>query len=114
MGTVYLKNRDTRPVLERALLNEDDSAHDLTGATGVKLHITLEGSGTVVTRDMVIDTDPTTGIVRYTWQTADWTAALVPGAHRMEYEVLGSSSARGTFPNFDYDVLWILPDLGQG
>lgn len=113
MSSFYLKNRDTRPVLEVTLKDPDETAHDLTGATGVKLHILLE-DGTALSRDMVIDSDPTTGIVRYTWQTTDWTDALVAGTHRMEYEVLGPSDARLSFPNWRDHKLVISSDLGQG
>lgn len=110
----YLKNRDTRPIFQVTLLNDDETAHNLTGATGAKLHIKLQDGSAVLTRDLVIDSTPTTGIVRYTWQTADWTDALVPGLHRMEYEVLGPGSARLSFPNSEDDSLLVLADLGQG
>lgn len=112
MGTFYLKHQDTRPILEVTLKDPDDTAHDLTGAT-VKLHIRLE-DGMLLSRDMVIDSDPTTGIVRYTWLTADWTDALVVGTHRMEYEVLGPSTARLSFPNWRDHELIVFADLGQG
>ena len=119
MGTAYLKYRDTRPVLEVTLLDPDDSAHDLAGATSVTLHIRLK-SGTVLSKAMVIDSDPTTGIVRYTWLAADWdVGGLVAGIHRMEYEVLGPDDERLTFPNAatltsaSTDRLLITTDIGQ-
>ena len=115
-----LKKRDTRPVLEVALKDPDGSAHDLSGADSVTLHIRLD-DGTTISRAMDIDADPTTGIVTYTWQATDWTndPGLYPGTHRMEYEVLGPSDARLTFPNGEdgsdpeYDELIITPDIGQ-
>lgn len=114
MGRFYLKHQDTRPILEVTLLDPDETAHDLTGATDVKLHIILE-DGTVLSRDMVIDSDPTTGIVRYTWQATDWdTGNLVEGTHRMEYEALGPSAARLSVPNWRDDELVIVDDIGQG
>lgn len=115
MGRFYLKHEDTRPILEVTLKDPDDTAHDLSGVTGVKLHIYLEDGSAVVSRDMVIDADPTTGIVRYTWLTTDWAAdKLVEGTHRMEYEVLGPSTARLSFPNWRDHKLIVSADLGQG
>ena len=120
-GTFYLKYRDTRAPLEVTLLEPDDSAHNLAGATSVTLHIRLK-SGTVISRPMVIDSDPTTGIVRYTWLAADWDVAdgdLVAGIHRMEYEVLGPDDERLTFPNAatltsaSTDRLLVTMDIGQ-
>ena len=113
MATFFLKYRDTRPILEVTLLDPDETAHDLTGVTGVKLHIKRE-DGTVITKDMVVDGTPSTGIVRYTWLAADWTSDLVVGTHQMEYEVLGPSTGRLSFPNWRDDVLVISDDLGQG
>lgn len=114
MGRFYLKKRDTRPVLQVTLKDPDDTVHDLSGATGAKLHITLE-DGTSISKTMVIDADPTTGIVRYTWLSTDWdTGGLVSGTHRMEYEVLGPSAARLSFPNTEDHELVIVDDLGQG
>lgn len=115
MGLFYLKENDTLPVLEVTLKNPDTTVRDLTGVTGVKLHVRLD-AGTF-TRDMVVDPTPTTGKARYTWAAADWsgTPALVVGRHRMEYEVI-AGAARQTFPNFidDEDILVISDDIGQG
>lgn len=109
-----LKYRDTRPVLAVALLDPDGSAHDLTGASGVKLHIWLE-RGPALTRAMVLPGDLTTGVVTYTWLASDWdTGNLALGTHRMEYEVIGAGTARLTMPNDGYDDLIVIADIGQG
>lgn len=114
MGVFYLKQRDTRPVLEVILKNPDGSVHDLTGATVFKLHVLLATGGTV-TRDMLVSGFPTDGKLRYTWLATDWTdpTPLVVGGHRMEYEVFATPS-RLTFPNSGYDELRIVADIGQG
>lgn len=123
MAIFTLKYRDTRPILEVALLNPDGTAFDLTGSTSWKLHIMLFPGGTVVTRDMVIAGLATLGILQYTWQAADWSDLIVDQVepaedrewlHRMEYEVLGGSGFRATFPNGTYDQLKIISDIGQG
>lgn len=140
MSVFNLKFRDTKPVLEVALLNPDGSAHDLTGATGVTLHIRLS-SGVRLARPMSI-TDIVGGIVQYAWTAADWgtgTTAdldgsytvggliagpalpLAPGKseHTMEYEVIGPGGARLSFPNGGvvpaeaYDTLRVWSDIGQ-
>lgn len=136
MGTFYLKLRDTRPILEVALLNPDGTAYDLTGATGWKLHIRLS-DGTRLSRNMIVQGAATLGVLRYTWITTDWNAASTPDSdgaftvgglvaspslplavgsvdHRMEYEIIGPSTQRLTFPSDGYDVLRITSDIGQG
>lgn len=142
MEIFYLKYRDTYPILQVILKNPDGSVHDLTGATGFKLHISLS-SGVRLVRSMVkigLDTD---GTLKYEWIASDWAAASVPdvdGAytigglttgpslplspgtreHRMEYEVIGPSTGRLTFPNGganaeeSYHTLRIWSDIGQG
>ena len=137
MDTFYLKNRDTRPILEVTLHDPAPPGsapdtlgpvHDLTGSTAWELHIWLS-DGTSLTRVLVPDGDLTTGIVRYTWLATDWDAGnlvvsptlpLAPGVreHWMEYEVKGPTTARMTFPNGGdpseaYDALRIYQDVGQ-
>ena len=128
MSDVYLKYRDTRPILEVALTTPAGAAVDLTAAVDIKLHIGLENQATRLERAMVVEGAPTAGIVRYQWVAADWTVdpALVVGTHRIEYEVIGAGDERQTFPNNDptnapespavvpYDRLIVFDDLGQG
>jgi len=116
MGLFFLKQRDTRPILEVVLKNPDGSVHDLSGAAGFKLHIWL-ADGTKISRDMVQQGAPTDGTLRYTWVDTDWNTgnlAVTTGHdHRMEYEVI-AGTVRMTFPNYGYDALRIIPDIGQG
>jgi hypothetical protein len=114
MATFYLKKRDCMPILEVALLNPDGTAYDLTGASGVQLYISLQGSGTLVTKDMAVFGPAANGVVRYQWLPTDWTdtPALTVGQHRMEVEV-NTSDGVLTWPNDSYDMLVITPDLGQ-
>lgn len=114
MSDFYLKYRDTLPTLEVTLLDPDGTAHDLSGATSAKIHIRLS-SGTTATKSATIY-NPSGGVLRYTFLATDWTDLTVPlivGTHRMEYEVLGPSTARLTWPNDGYDTLRITDDLGQ-
>lgn len=112
INTFHLKYRDTHPTLRVRLRNGDQTIHDLTGALAVSLHIRPERTTDVISRDMTIATDPTTGIVTYQWLKTDW-SDLVVGLHEMEYEVMAAAGVRGTFPNASYDRLSIIGDLGQ-
>jgi hypothetical protein len=99
--------------------------HDLTGSTAWKLHV-KRPDGLVVTRTMTKVGLDTAGTLSYTWLDSDWdvTTGLVVGPtpplkpsdveHTMEYEVLGPSTARMTFPNGGWDVLRVVSDIGQG
>lgn len=125
MAIFYLKYRDTRPILSASLKEPDGSAYDLTNTDKVYLNITLS-DGTEIAKTMTIDpTDKTTGLVTYTWLAADWDTGglvaspalpLAPGGieHTMEYEVVGPTTTRLTFPNDGHDILRITDDRGQG
>jgi len=129
MSIFYLKQNDTRPVLEAALANADDTPYDLTGCT-IELIVGLN-DGSVFSRAMTIYGLATGGVVRYQWTTADWDDTNTAGflilgsalgvselnskrhAHRMEYEVTTSDSKVVTFPNDGYDTLIITEELGS-
>lgn len=128
MAIHTLKFRDSRPVLEVFLKNPDATAYDLTGATIWKLHV-LKNDKTIFTRDMVVTGSAALGCLRYTWVAADWvegtaggfliagpTLPLAVGAaeHQMEYEIIGPSTVRATFPNDGFDTLRVTPDIAQG
>jgi hypothetical protein len=115
MSDFWLKLRDTLPTIEITLLDPDGTVHDLTGATGAKLHIRLS-NGTTATKSATIY-NPSGGVIRYTFLSTDWTdltAPLIAGTHRMEVEVTGPGAGRLTWPNDGYDALRIVDDLGQG
>jgi len=133
-NVLFLKYRDTKPVLvvvlhdpapEGSLPGTLGPVHDLTGSTSWKLHV-KRPDGVVVTRTMAKVGPDTDGTLSYTWLSTDWDDAtgLIMGPSlplkpsdieaRMEYEVLGPGNARMTFPNDSYDILRILPDIGQG
>lgn len=117
MGVFFLKENDTEPILEVTLKNPDETVHDLTGKT-VNLNIWLSDDSKI-TREMTV-TNPTGGVVQYTFLATDWgagklvvgpTLPLAPGVreHRMEYEaILGSGQL--TFPNDGYDTLRIIAE----
>ena len=140
-----LKYRDTLPVFEVVLRDPAPPGtlgpvHDLTGSTAWWLHVWLS-DGTKLTRAMSKFGIDTAGTLRYPWIATDWDAGsggppftvgglivgpslpLTPGEreHRMEYEVLGPSTARMTFPNghnsdgaLAYHTLRIVTDIADG
>ncbi len=110
--TFTIKKNDTFPVLTVTLLNPDKSAFDLTGFSSVTAHIDLRDQ--VVSKAMVIDGDPTTGIVRYTFIVADWTGptAIPDGSFNMEFEAK-FGAVRATFPNGGHDTLKVVDDLAN-
>ena len=125
MAIVFLKFRDTRPILEVVLKDPDGSVHDLTNSTAWYLHIWLSDGTKLAARTMTKFGADVNGTLRYAWVTADWDTGnlvvgpslpLKPGTleHRIEYEVVGPGTERLTFPNGDYDTLRILTDIGQG
>lgn len=119
MSIFYLKEGDTRPVLEVALKNPDGSAYDLTAASEVRLHVEMFPNRIIFSRAMEVVAPATGGIVRYTWVAADWTDPTTPlvvgpdipmqpgdWEHRMEYQVTAGTLIH-TFPSDGFDTLRI-------
>ena len=62
---------DTLPAVQETLYYSDGTTADLTGAT-VRFHMTPVGSSTPkVNAPATIASDPTTGVVTYTWVGTD-------------------------------------------
>lgn len=120
MSTFYLKSRDTLPILQVVLRNPDGTVHDLASSTAWKLHVELPA--TVFTRDLVKQGADAAGTLRYVWVADDWDPANLAGflpapssalvEYPMEYEVIGGTTARLTFPNTGHDTLRIIRDIG--
>ena len=96
----YIKQNDTKPSLPVALA-QDGSVVNLEGAT-VRCHM-----GSVVDAEAVI-TEEATGSVRYDFVAAD-TATI--GSYAAEFQVTFSDGEPETFPNDDYLVVVVLPEV---
>ena len=96
----YIKQNDTKPSLS-ANLAQDGSVVDLEGAT-VKFHM-----GSVVDAAAVV-TGAATGAVRYDFVAAD---TVTIGSYAAEFEVTFSDESTETFPNNDYLIVVILPEV---
>lgn len=89
-----IKQNDTSPELKVTLVDGDDNAVDVTGATivfsmksGAFVKLS-EQSATIVTAS--------SGIVKYDWTTGD---TDTPGTYVAEFEVTFSNGKIETFPN---------------
>ena len=98
----YLKQNDTGPSMLATLLDETDTAYDLTGIT-----VTFNGAkpdGTAFTKTTTV-TDAANGIVRVDWDAADTT---VSGVVPFEFELSNGE----TVPNDRSYKLKITPEVG--
>jgi len=98
----YLKQNDTGPSMLSTLLDETDTAYDLTGIT-----VTFNGikpDGTAFTKSTT-KTDEANGIVRVDWDAADTTQA---GVVTFEFELSNGE----TVPNDRSYQIKITPEVG--
>ena len=100
MAIFYIKRNDTKPSLS-AILSQDGSAVDITGAT-VNFHM-----GDIIDTAAVI-VNAATGSVRYDWAAVDTEKA---GEFSAEFEVTFSDGKIETFPNVGYLRINIDEDL---
>lgn len=133
--TFSIRRGDTLPVFEVQLAH-NGVPYDATGGTGY-LWIRLVG-GTILRRTMTPEIIAS-GIFQYQWLASDWaeptigsgTAAApyldgglvespfpleeVGPQHTMDYEVVGPTTIRVTFPDDDVDddVFHVSPDKGD-
>lgn len=97
-----LKQNDTGPSMLATLLDETDTAYDLTGVT-----VTFNGTkpdGTAFTKSTTV-TDAANGIVRVDWDAEDTTVA---GVVTFEFELNNGE----TVPNDRSYQLKITPEVG--
>ena len=106
--TFYIKQNDTRPVLEVFLRDERDRAVDITGAT-VVFHLRNASDDTnIISSGTVTVVNSVNGQVRYSWSATDTATALVGEA---EFQVTFIGDAVETFPNDGYIKVIILDDV---
>ena len=90
-----MKKDDLLPVLIVTLTDDDDTAEDLTTASGVTVRIKKPDDTVLALRACVVAADPTTGVVTYTWQAGDTDTAGL-----LDLEFLATFSAKvKTFPS---------------
>lgn len=107
MSDITLKRGDRLPLLDRTLLDENDNAVDLTGAT-VRFIMRAYGATNpkISAAATVLDADE--GRVRYSWGATDTDTA---GHYQAEFEVTFSNGRKETFPNDHHLTVDVVADL---
>lgn len=98
--TFYLKQDNTSSSVQINLLDENDDAVDVSGAT-VRFHVVNAYGAVLVDEAMTIVT-AASGIVRYDWATDDLPQ---PGILHAEVEVTYADGTIQSFPNNSYFVI---------
>lgn len=93
-----IKQFDTRPILRRQLLDSEDVAVNLTGAT-VRFTMVSKAGVKLIDDAVCTVTDAANGWIEYAWVTGDTNTA---GYHRGHFRVEYSPSNFESFPNTDY------------
>ena len=101
--TVYMKQNDTAPDLQVEILDGDDNAVDVTGATVV---FNMAGGGVPkVAGGSVTLVTAASGVVKYVWQSGD---TDTPGVYEGEFQVTFVGGKVETYPNSDAGRLTII------
>lgn len=103
-----MKRGDTSPAIEKALVDADGVAINLTGAT-VRFIMARRGSTIATVNAAATIIDAAGGIVRYTWQVGDTTEH---GTYDGEFEVTYTGGAIESFPNDGFLEIKVTRDLG--
>lgn len=90
----YIGQNDTSPGITISLLDADDTAVNLVGAS-VQLRMTTASGRGLVTEAMTVD-DEVGGVVSYAWQAGD---TAVAGTHLAKIIVTYLDGTIETFPN---------------
>jgi len=107
MSIFRLKRNDTSPSLSVTLKDSAGTAVDLSGAT-VRFHMKVpNASSAKVDAAATVDSDPTTGVVQYDWQSGDTDTV---GTYYAELEVTYGDASVESFPNNGNFVVIIKPD----
>lgn len=110
MADLTIKRGDTKPVLVYPVVDAAGVAVNLTGAT-VKLTMrTLTSATPAVSNAAVTITNPTGGLVTYSWSAAD---TAVAGAYLVEFPVTFGDGSTQTYPTDGYLDITIEPKLGD-
>jgi hypothetical protein len=105
--TFVMKRGDTLPALPVLLRNPDNSIPNLAGAT-VLFKMSDPATGTLIANRTAAIVDLPTASVVFSWLAAE---TSVVGIYRAEFEVTFPDGHVATFPNRDYLLVNIGPDL---
>ena len=106
----YMKQNDTKPVLRVDLIDANDQAVTLTGAT-VKFSMRVEPAGAVkVNKATASIVDAVKGTVEYPW-VADGSDTNTSNDYQGEFEVTFAGGAVQTFPGRSYIAVHLIDDV---
>lgn len=101
----YVKQGDTLPLFRTTLKDAAGVGVNLTGSTVVLSMRNIEDNSLKITDGVVALITPASGIVEYTWLTADTDTA---GTFSAEFEVTTGGGAIHTFPNARQNQLLVI------
>ena len=107
--TFYIKQNDTRPLLEVNLRDDRDSPVNITGATVVFSMRNVSDNSVKIDAASATVTSSTGGRVRYTFTATNTNTA---GNFDAEFQVTFLDGTIETFPNDGYIKVIITDDVG--
>lgn len=110
-----LKTGDLTPSISATLIDAGGDALDIEGVDVTFIMTLIDATEPTVERlatnlQVTDGTDGSKGKVRYDWVSGD---TEVEGGYRAEWQA-DFAEGPGTFPNQDYSMVAIIPDLGGG
>lgn len=113
----FLKKGDTEPPLRRQIIQASTGLpYDLTGASAKFIMRESVGGTVKINTAAIIESPPSSGVVRYDWQTGDTDTA---GDFPSEFQITLASGAVITFPPGEFEpgksyiFVKITEDLGD-
>jgi hypothetical protein len=107
MADFYVRKGNRLPEIQVTLTDSAGAAVNLTGLT-VKFHMRALNSTTAKVNAAATLVTPASGIVKYTWVTADTDTA---GSYWAEWEVTFGDGRTQTFKNPDYTSICVTEAL---
>lgn len=112
MADITMKQDDTRPVLQRFLLQTVDGATSpiaLTVASAVRFTMRHQTATTLIATGMASIVAAASGQVSYTWASGQTATA---GTYDAEWEIQWADGGYETVPNDTYMTVQIVADIG--
>lgn len=105
-----IKRNDLLPILEAILQDASRNPIDLSNAVSIVFHLREEKGAKLKIEDgvVVIDANPKTGKITYSWVDTDTDTS---GVFLGEFEVTWTGAKKQTFPSKGYISVQIIDDL---
>lgn len=110
MADITIKKDDTRPVIQRYLIqNIDGATSPITLTTASSVRFIMKKSGWPAVEGVASIVTAASACVAYKWATGDTASA---GLYDAEFEVTWADGGYETVPNDGYFSIEIVEDLG--